>query len=89
MVRQLSVFQIKLQQVINLLCSFWALDGVHGGAQDLYCFGQNVPISNHRWLALPTPLMINARRRGYKRAREGGEAPKYLIRGGGDYRVES
>jgi hypothetical protein len=27
-------------------------------AQDLYRFGQNVPTSSHRWLALPVPLMI-------------------------------
>jgi hypothetical protein len=27
-------------------------------AQDLYWFGQNVPISSHQWLALPAPLMI-------------------------------
>jgi hypothetical protein len=26
--------------------------------QDLYWFGQNVPTSSHRWLALPAPLMI-------------------------------
>jgi hypothetical protein len=33
--------------------------------------------------------MIKARSRGYKQAREGGEAPKSLIRGGGGYKVES
>jgi hypothetical protein len=27
-------------------------------AQDLYWFGQNVPTSSHRWLALPAPLII-------------------------------
>jgi hypothetical protein len=26
--------------------------------QDSYWFGQNVPTSKHRWLALQTPLMI-------------------------------
>jgi hypothetical protein len=33
--------------------------------------------------------MIKAHNRGYKRAKEGEEAPKSLIRGGGGYRVES
>jgi hypothetical protein len=33
--------------------------------------------------------MIKARSRGYKQAREVGEAPKSLIRGGGGYKVES
>jgi hypothetical protein len=47
--------------------------------QDLYWFEKNVPTYSHRWLALPTPLMTKARIRGYKRAREGGEAPKSLI----------
>jgi hypothetical protein len=47
--------------------------------QDLYWFGQNVPTFSHRWLAVPAPLMIKARSRGYKRTREGGEAPKSLI----------
>jgi hypothetical protein len=62
-------------------CAWWA--------QDLYWFGQNVPTSSHQRLALPTPLMIKARSRGYKHTREGGEAPKSLIRGGRGYRVES
>jgi hypothetical protein len=57
--------------------------------QNLYWFGQKVPTFSHRRLALPAPLMIKARSRGYKRAREGGEAPKSLIRGGGSYKVES
>jgi hypothetical protein len=57
--------------------------------QDLYWFGQNVPTSNHRQLALPAPLMIKARSRGYKKARDGGETPKSLVRGGGGYKVES
>jgi hypothetical protein len=48
-------------------------------AQDLYWFRQNVPTSSHRRLALPSPLMIKAHSRGYKRAREGREAPKSLI----------
>jgi hypothetical protein len=48
-------------------------------AQDLYWFRQNVPTSSHWWLALLTPLMIKAHSRGYKRARDGGEAPKSLI----------
>jgi hypothetical protein len=56
--------------------------------QDLYWFRQNVPTSSHWWLALPTPWMIKAHSRGYKRAREGGEAPKALIRGGGGYKME-
>jgi hypothetical protein len=45
-------------------CVWWA--------QDLYWFGQNVPTSHHRRLALPIPLMIKARSRGYKQVREGG-----------------
>jgi hypothetical protein len=49
-------------------------------AQDLYWFGHNVPTSSHRWLALPAPLMIKARSKGYKRAREEGEATKSLIK---------
>jgi hypothetical protein len=52
-------------------CAWWA--------QDLYLFGHNVPTSSHRRLALPRPLMIKAHSRGYKLAREGGEAPKSLI----------
>jgi hypothetical protein len=48
-------------------------------AQDLYWFGQNVPISSHRQLVLPTPLMIKARSISYKWAREGGEAPNLLF----------
>jgi hypothetical protein len=58
-------------------------------AQCLYCSGQNVPTSSHRRLALSTQLIIKARSRGYKQAREGGVAPKSLIRGEGGYRVES
>jgi hypothetical protein len=52
-------------------------------AQDLYWFGEDVPTSSHRQLALPAPLMIKARSGGYKQAREGGEASKSLVRGGG------
>jgi hypothetical protein len=33
----------------------------------------------HISLSLLAPLLIKARSRGYKRAREGGEAPKYLV----------
>jgi hypothetical protein len=44
-------------------------------AQDLFWFRQDVPTSSHRWLALPTPLMIKTHSRGYKREREGGDAP--------------
>jgi hypothetical protein len=40
---------------------------------------QNVPTSSLRRLTLPEPLLINACSRGYKWAREGGEAPKSLI----------
>jgi hypothetical protein len=54
---------------------------VRGGHKILYWFGQNVPTSSLRRLALPTPLLTNARSRGYKQAREGGEAPKYLVVG--------
>jgi hypothetical protein len=57
--------------------------------QDLYWFRQNVPTSSHWRLALPALLMIKARSRGYKQAREGGEAPNSLIYGGGGYKVES
>jgi hypothetical protein len=52
-------------------CVWWA--------QGLYWFGQNVPTSIQWGLALPTPLLIKTRSRGYKRAREGGEAPKSLF----------
>lgn len=58
-------------------------------AQDLYWFGQNVPTSHHRQLALPAPMKIKAHSRGYMWVREGVEAPKSVIRGGGGYRVES
>jgi hypothetical protein len=58
-------------------------------AQDLYWFGKNVPTSNHWRLALPAPLMIKARSRGYKPATEGAKAPKSLILGGDGYKVES
>jgi hypothetical protein len=61
-------------------CAWWA--------QDLYWFRHNVPTSSHWWLVLPTPLMIKAHSRGYKRAIEGGEAPKALIHGGGGYKME-
>jgi hypothetical protein len=47
------------------------------------------PTSSHWWLVLLVPLMIKVRSSGYKRAREGGEALKSLICGGGGYRVES
>jgi hypothetical protein len=33
--------------------------------------------------------MIKTRSMGYKRMREGGEAPMSIIRGGCDYKVES
>jgi hypothetical protein len=58
-------------------------------AQYLYWFEENVPKSSHRWLVLPASLMIKARNMGYMQAREGGEAPRSLIRGGGGYKVES
>jgi hypothetical protein len=32
--------------------------------------------------------MIKARSRGYKQVREGGDASKSLVRGGGGYKVE-
>jgi hypothetical protein len=48
-------------------------------AQDLYWFEQNVSTSRNRRLALPAPLMIKTRSRGFKRARKGGEAPTSLI----------
>jgi hypothetical protein len=38
---------------------------------------------------LPVPLMIKARNKGYMQEREGGEAPRSLIRGLGGYKVES
>jgi hypothetical protein len=58
------------------------LGGCARWAQDLYCFGQNVPNSIHHRLALAAPLMIKIRSRGYKRAREGGETPSSLYWGG-------
>ncbi|PWZ26874.1 hypothetical protein Zm00014a_034737 [Zea mays] len=33
-------------------------EGCARRTQDLYWFGQNVFTSSHRWLTLPTPLMI-------------------------------
>jgi hypothetical protein len=48
-------------------------------AQDLYWFRQNLHTSSHRWLGLPAPLMIKTCSRGYRRVREGGEAPKSLF----------
>jgi hypothetical protein len=56
--------------------------------QGLYWFGQNVPTSSHRRLVLLAPLMIKAHSGGYKRTREGGEAPKYLIRVEGELKVK-
>jgi hypothetical protein len=47
-------------------------------AQDLNWFGQNVPTSSHRRLALPAPLMIETHSRGYKRAR-GRRLPSLFI----------
>jgi hypothetical protein len=58
-------------------------------AQDLYGFRQYVSTSNHRQLALPVPLIIKARTRGYKRAREKRESHKSLIRSRGGYKVEA
>jgi hypothetical protein len=52
-------------------CAWWA--------QDLYWLEQNVPTSSLRRLTLLAPLLINARSRGYKWARDGGEAPKSLV----------
>jgi hypothetical protein len=57
--------------------------------QDLRWFGQNVTTSGHRRLMFLTPLMTKARSRGYKQAREEGDAPKSLICGGGSYKVET
>jgi hypothetical protein len=37
------------------------------------------PTSSHERLALPAPLLIDTRSRGYKRAREGREAPESLV----------
>jgi hypothetical protein len=51
-------------------------------AQGLDWFGQNVPTSNHRRFALPVPLMIKARSRGYKqreRVRRGSEVTLFVV----------
>jgi hypothetical protein len=52
-------------------------------AQVLYSFGQNIPISSLQWLVLPAPLLLDARSRGYKRAREGEKAPQVSYEGTG------
>jgi hypothetical protein len=49
-------------------------------AQDLYWFGQNVPTSSHRWLALPAPLMIKLVV-GVTSSREREERLPYLLSG--------
>jgi hypothetical protein len=48
--------------------------------QGLYWFEQNVHTFSLRCLVLPTPLLIDARSRGYKRVRERGRAPMSLMR---------
>jgi hypothetical protein len=83
---QLSVFRTSLRQV-NLLCVFLVPDGVRGGRK--MCTSSNVPTSSHRWLLLLAPLMVKYHGRGYKKVREGGEAPKSLICGEDGYKVES
>jgi hypothetical protein len=46
---------------------------------DLYWFGQDIPTFSHQGLVLPAPLIIKARSRGYKQAREVVEALKLLL----------
>jgi hypothetical protein len=75
--RQLLVFRSSLRQV-NLLCAFRTPDGAAVDAIFILV-RQNIPTSSHWRLALPAPLMIKARSRDYKRAREGGEFPESLI----------
>jgi hypothetical protein len=63
------------------VCAFWASDGVCGGRK-IYTSpnsSQNIPTSSLPQLALPAPLLVNACSRGYKQAREGGEALKSLM----------
>jgi hypothetical protein len=72
-------FKPMLRQVnLNVLVPWFGWCGLW--AQDLYWFGQNVPTSSLWRLALPTPLLLKDRSRGYKRAREGG-APRSLMHG--------
>jgi hypothetical protein len=71
--------------IVRVLGSRWRTWRV----QDLYRFVQNVPTSSHRRLVLPLPLTIKVRSRGYKQARDGGEAHTSLIRNGDGYKVES
>jgi hypothetical protein len=73
------VFRTSFQQ-INLLCALQAPEGVHGGRKIYTGSGKTSYFSSsYLWLALPTPLMIKTRSTGYKRARDGREAPKSLI----------
>jgi hypothetical protein len=86
-----SVFWTTLRQVNFYVC-VPGFGWCTRWAQGLYWFEQNILTSSHRWLELPTSFLIHTHIRGYKRAREGGEAPKSLCGGEGrarGYKVES
>jgi hypothetical protein len=72
----------NLAPTIKFIVHVFGSGGCGRWAKDLYWFVQNIPTSSHRWLVLPAPLMVKTRGRGYKPAREGGEATKSLFWGG-------
>lgn len=84
MIRYVGVSNLAL--TIKFITRIPGSRGLRGA---LYWLEQNVLTSSHRRLTLPVPMMIKTRSRVYKRAREGVEAPRSLIRGGGGYNVES
>jgi hypothetical protein len=79
-IQSVSMFQPTLRQV-NLFVRVFGSGWCARSLQGLYWFVQNIPMSSLWRLALSTPLLLNARSRGYKRAREGRRAPKSLMRG--------
>jgi hypothetical protein len=61
------------------VCVFRVLDGVRGGRKIYTALGRTSLHLAFDDFMLSAPLLINARIRGYKRSREGGEAPKSLV----------
>jgi hypothetical protein len=63
---RVSTFQLHQ---LNVLCVFrlFGLQMVCVVATRFILFRQNVYTSSHQWIALPTPFMIKARSKGYKR----------------------
>jgi hypothetical protein len=81
--RQLSVFQTSTL-TCKFLCVCSKLRMVCSVGTKFILVWANVPTSSLRRLALPAPLLLDARSRGYKRVtrgREGRRAPKSLMRG--------